>query len=123
MPSTLIRESLRHELEERDDICVVAEVSTPLELLRRTEVEQADAVVLETTGEAEIPGVLSHLFTEFPQMIAVVTDRTTSRAVVYRQKIHEQVYEGVSLAAVLAELRTAETGYWVPAQSSKGNEL
>ena len=118
MPSTQIRDSLKCELEKGNTISVVAEVSSPLELLRRTGIDQADAVVLEK-GESEIPGVLSHLFNEFPQIVAIVTDRQTSRTIVYRQRIDEEVYDGVSLATLLAELRTAEISYWSPHDSDK----
>jgi DNA-binding NarL/FixJ family response regulator len=112
LSSAFVREAVRQELEDNDDIRVVAEVSSPVELLRSTEIEQADAVILESDDGLKTPGVLSHLFGEFPQIVAVVVGRQGDRAVVYRQRLCEQVFKGVSLANLLKELRTADTEYW-----------
>lgn len=115
LPSTPIREAVRKSVEENDDIRVVAEVSSPVELLCRAGIEQADAVILESGDGLEAPGVLSHLFGEFPRIVAIVVGRQGDRAAVYRWRICEQVYEGVSLAELLKELRTADTDYWARA--------
>jgi DNA-binding NarL/FixJ family response regulator len=111
IPTTLVREAVRKELEGNDDIRVVAETASSVELLCRAEMEQADAVILEHR-DGEMPGVLTHLFNEFPQIVAVAVARNGNRAVVYRQQVSEQVYGGVSLAELLTELRTADTNYW-----------
>ena len=69
-------------------------------------------MVLEVQDEAEMPGVLTHLFAEFPRILAIALARSHNRAVVYRQDIHEQVYEGLSLRDLLGELRSADKEYW-----------
>lgn len=112
---SLDRETLKEELERHDDIRVVAEVASPVELLHAATIEQADAVVMESDGRAEMPAVLTHLFGEFPGIVAVVTAPRSNRATIYRQRVCEQVYEDVSLADVLSELRTAMTDYWARA--------
>ncbi len=110
--TSLAGDVLREELQQSEDFEIVAEVSSPLELLHHTETDEADAVVLELQNDAEMPGVLTHLFAEFPRILAIALARSHNRAVVYRQDIHKQVYEGLSLHALLVELRSADTEYW-----------
>ena len=109
--SMLDRDVLREELRRNKSIEVVAEVSSPVELLHRAELDQADAVILESRDDT-MPGVLTHLFAEFPRILAIALVRSQNSAVVYRQNIQDQVHEGVSVGDLLAELRGADTEYW-----------
>ena len=111
--SVLDRDALREKLQRSDGVEVVADVSSPFELLQRTELDQADAVILESQDETEMPGVLTHLFAEFPRILAIAIVRSCNRAIVYRQDIREQVYEGLAIQDLLAELRSADTEYWM----------
>ena len=111
--SVLDRDALREKLQRSDGVEVVAEVSSPVEVLQRTELDQADAVILESQDETEMPGVLTHLFAEFPRILAIAIVRSRNRTIVYRQDIREQVYEGLAIQDLLAELRSADTEYWM----------
>ena len=71
--------------------------------------------VEELRVEAEMPGVLTHLFAEYPRVIAITIVPPQDRAVVYRQEICERVYEGLSLHELLTELISADTTYWMRA--------
>ncbi|HUG70831.1 MAG TPA: hypothetical protein VMM76_23990 [Pirellulaceae bacterium] len=111
--SSLVRDALHEELQRCDRVRVVAVVSSPIELLRRTETDEADAVILESAGEGEMPGVLTHLFAEFPRLTAVTIVGPENRAVVYRQEIRQRAYDGLSLDELLPELTSADTKYWM----------
>lgn len=110
--SVLGRDALREELQRIEGFEVVSEVSSPVELLQRTELDQADAVILESDNETGMPGVLSHLFAEYPRILAIALVRSHNRAVVYRQEIQRQVHEGMAIGDLLEELRSADTEYW-----------
>jgi len=111
----LTREALKQTLEQHGAIRVVAEASSPMELLYFATLEQADAVVLEAEEESGMPTVLSHLFVEFPQIVAVVVRSRGNRVVVYRQQLCARVFDGISLADILSELHTADSDYWARA--------
>jgi hypothetical protein len=137
-------EAVREELRRSDEIDVVAEVASPLELLRLSEVHEADAVIIETVGESSgyaqstknefgftnelamqdqwrkasesnMPGVLTHMFEQFPRILAIVLDPEKNSATIYRQQIREQVLDGVSLSEMLCELSNADSDYWMRA--------
>ena len=54
MESGLVCDALHGELQRCDRITVVAQVSSPLELLRRMEIDEADADILITNAQAII---------------------------------------------------------------------
>lgn len=113
LESALVREALYDELERCEMLNVVAEVDSPVELLRRTETDEADVVILESPSEVEMPGVLTHLFNEFPRVTAITIVRPHNRVVVYRQEIQERVCEGMSMQELLSEMSTADSKYWM----------
>ena len=114
MDSLLVSDAVHAELKKWDDIDVIVDVVSPIEILCRTESDEVDVVILEQDSEAEMPGVLTHLFAEFPRILAIVFDRRHNCCVMYRQNICKRVCENLSLNELLAELRTADAEYWVP---------
>lgn len=66
----LLRESLRHRVEEQCDMKVVGEAANAVDLLVRVRESRAHVVILGFP-EAENHGISTHLLAEFPDLLLV----------------------------------------------------
>jgi hypothetical protein len=85
--STLLREALRHCLEREIGIRLVGEVYDPLDLLVTVGATEADVVIHDGGGAAEIPAVYTHLFDEYPAVQVLRLTNDCEQALLYRREI------------------------------------
>jgi DNA-binding NarL/FixJ family response regulator len=104
-----LRTRLARLLQLQSDIEVVGTVLDPIELLSAVEETQAEVVVVTLPGSGEMPGICSHLFYEYPQLLILALSATRSRAYVYRQVITVEPLAGTSDEELLTAVRKVKT--------------
>jgi DNA-binding NarL/FixJ family response regulator len=103
-----LRTRLARLLRLQSDIEVVGTVLDPIGLLSAVEETQAAVVVVTLPASGEIPGICSHLFYEYPQLLILALSATQSRAYVYRQVITVEPLAGTSDEDILTAVRQAK---------------
>jgi hypothetical protein len=88
--------------------------STLPELLVEVKRTRADAVVISADQRGECPGICTHFFAEFPEIIVVALVPGGNQAFCYRQSISVEQIREVSSGDLVSTLRTANAGYWTP---------
>ena len=107
----LVYESLVHELESHDDIdAILSDATDGPELLLDVKHNQADCLIVSSDDIADIPGIYSHLFSEYPDLVVVVL-WDDDGAVLLKQEVVMQEIRPVSVDALVTALRGANT-YW-----------
>ena len=110
----LFHESLVRELQTHNDIdAVVSEASGGPELLMEVQRGRVDCVIMSTEQTAKIPGIYSHLFSEFPELVVIALSENDGRATVYRQEVVAEEIRSISVDSLLTTLREASK-YWSP---------
>lgn len=115
LDNQLLCEAIQLKIQQCPDVKVVAEADSPAALLKLVEEYAADAVILPVEDE-KMPGVLTHLFNEYPNILALAIAPAGNQAVVYQQQITSKIVDSVAIVDVLKELKHADTEYWVEAQ-------
>ena len=111
----LLRESLRHEIQSQLDMAAMTSAASTLpELLVEVKRTRADAVVISADQTGEVPGICTHFFAEFPEIVVVALVAGGNQAFCYRQDISVEEICEVSTGDLVSTLRTANTGYWIP---------
>jgi hypothetical protein len=87
---------------------MVGTVLDPIELLSAVEETQVAAVVVTLPGLGEMPGICSHLFYEYPQLLILALSSTCSRASVYRHVMTAEQLSGTSDEDILTAVRKAK---------------
>jgi DNA-binding NarL/FixJ family response regulator len=82
-----LRTRLARLLRLQSDIEVVGTVLDPIALLSAVGETQAEVVVVTLPESGEMPGICSHLFYEYPELVILALSSTRSQAYVYRQVI------------------------------------
>jgi DNA-binding NarL/FixJ family response regulator len=103
-----LRIFLEEILQRHTDVEVAGTVSDPVELLIAVEDTQADVVVVTLPNSGEMPGICSHLFNEYPQLLilALLPDRT--RAWIYQQVTAVEQLINTSEEEILKAIRKAK---------------
>jgi DNA-binding NarL/FixJ family response regulator len=103
-----LRTFLEELLQRHTDVEVAGIVSDPIELLMAVEDTQADVVVVTLPTSGEIPGICSHLFNEYPQLLilALAPDRT--QAWLYQQVTAVEQLIDTSEEEILKAIRQAK---------------
>ena len=110
----LFYESLIRELQSHSDIdAFVSESADGPDLLMEVHLSRADCVIMSTEKTADIPGIYSHLFSEFPELVVIVLSENDGRATVYRQEVVAEEIRSISVECVLTTLRGTNK-YWSP---------
>ena len=115
LDNQLLCEAIRRMIQQCPDVQVVVEADSPAAMLKLVEEYAVDAVVLSAEDE-QMPGVLTHLFNEYPNILALAIAPAANLAVVYQQQITSKIVDSVAIVDVLKELKQADTEYWVEAQ-------
>jgi DNA-binding NarL/FixJ family response regulator len=102
-----LRTRLARLLQLQSDIEVVGTVLDPIDLLSAVEETQA-VVVVTLPRSGEMPGICSHLFYEYPQLLILALSSTCSRAYVYRHVMTTEQLSGTSDEDILTAVRQAK---------------
>jgi DNA-binding NarL/FixJ family response regulator len=103
-----LRTHLARLLRLQSDIEVAGTVLDPIDLLSAVEETQAAVVVVTLPASGEMPGICSHLFYEYPELVILALSSTQSRAYVYRQVIEVEQLSSPSDEDILAAVRKAK---------------
>jgi DNA-binding NarL/FixJ family response regulator len=110
----LFYESLVSELESREDVVpLLSEASELPELLVEVRQTRADAVIVTAMTKADVAGVRSHLFSEFPHLSLIVLSAEDETASVLKQEVVVKKIRSVSVETILTALREGDR-YWSP---------
>lgn len=109
LESPMLCETLADLLARQEGIEVVGHASEPLDLLVAVEKSEADVVLLTFPEFPNLPGVCSHLFAEFPELVVLGVSPDGQYACTCRQEVRVKPLEGAGLDDVLAEIRSVPT--------------
>lgn len=98
-------------IQQQTDMKVVGEVLDPIELLLKVNETQADIVVLTLPEPGSEPGIITHLFAEFPQVLVLAISSVCEEAFLFQQIISREQLPGKSGEDVLVALRKAKDKY------------
>lgn len=101
-----LRESIKRLLEGEFDIKVVGEATHPLELLVEVGSTEADVVVHSWPESQEMPGICTHLLTEYPGLAIIGMPPRAARMYRCRQEITVAPCAMTGLGDLLAEIRS-----------------
>ncbi|HEX3033578.1 MAG TPA: hypothetical protein VHT73_00390 [Thermodesulfobacteriota bacterium] len=105
------RKRLKALIQQQTDMKVVGEVLDPIELLLKVNETQADIVVLTLPEPGSEPGIITHLFAEFPQVLVLAISSVCEEAFLFQQIISREQLPGKSGEDVLVALRRAKDKY------------
>ncbi|MBN1911250.1 MAG: hypothetical protein JW818_16005 [Pirellulales bacterium] len=105
--SLMLGELLRRTIEREADLVVVGQVDNPIDLLVAVGAMEPDVVLHTWPDSDEMPGVFSHLLTEYPDLVVIGLPSAADRAVSCRQVIQRTETAVSSIKDLLAEIRTA----------------
>lgn len=95
--SPLLREVLRERIEGEADVEVVEQGLDSIDLLVAVGRTKADVVIQTWPENGAMPGICSHLFLEYPDLIVVGLPGDSDKAVVCRQTIAKTVLPTVGI--------------------------
>ncbi len=106
LESAPLRELLKDLVEREPGLALAGEVEVadPIDLLVGVKKTQADVVVQTWQGSEEMPGICSHLLTEFPDLLVIGVPRHGDHAFVCRQTIDKRRVRTTELHDLLLEL-------------------
>lgn len=109
LDSPILRDMLADLLGRQEGIEVVGQAIEPLDVLMAVQKFQADVVLLTFPQFPELPGVCSHLFGEFPELVVLGVSPDGQYACTCRQEIRVKPLGAAGLEEVLAEIRNVPT--------------
>ena len=104
----IFSEALRLRLEDEWDLEVVDEACDAFDILLSVAETDADVVVLTVSKPARTPAICTHLFAEFPHLLAIGLCPETNRAYAYRGPLNFERLPDVLLEDVVAAVRAAD---------------
>src|SRR5262249_40149667 len=102
----LLREKLKQAIANQPDMQVVGDVTSSFELLLATGETQADVVIIGLE-ESKLPGVCSHLLSEYPDVKIRGVDAGTSTAFLYEVRTRLVRLVEVSAEVFISAVRAA----------------
>ena len=100
-----LRESLRNLIYSQTDMEVVGEALEPVEILLMVGKTEADVVIVTLPNSDEDPGIYSHLFAEYPQLLIFAVSPELESALLYRQLVSKEQIFKVSKEEIPALIR------------------
>lgn len=85
--SSAVCNRLRDLIGQDPDVEVVGEVADPIDLLVAVNRTQADVAIVKWPQSGELPGICSHLLTEYPDLLVIGIPLREDRAYACRQRI------------------------------------
>ncbi len=104
----MLCDTLSDLLRRQEGIEVVGQAARPLDVLVAVEKARANVVLLTFPQFPELPGLCSHLFAEFPEVVVVGISPDGQYACTCRQEVRVKRLESGGLGELLAELRSLE---------------
>ena len=105
LESPVLRELLGDLIEREPGIELVREVADPIDLLVEVKQTQAEVVIQEWPESEEIPGICSHLLTEYPDLLLIGITQDTGHAFVCELTIARRRFRTAELHDVLFEIQ------------------
>ncbi len=102
----MLREKFRQVIANQPDMRAVGDATSSFELLLATGETQADVVIIGFK-EYELPGVCSHLLSEYPYVKILCVDAATSTAFLYEVRIRMVPVADVSAEGLISAVRAA----------------
>lgn len=89
VPSGL-RNLLQDVIQSQEKMLVVGEAFDPIDLLLTVNETDADVVIMGHPQADSMPGICTHLLTEFPILLILIVSTIDQRAFLYRRKITQE---------------------------------
>jgi chemotaxis response regulator CheB len=89
VPSNL-RNLLQEVIEHQENMVVVGEAFDPVDLLLTVNETDADVVIMGHPQADRMPGICSHLLTEYPILLILIISTIDQRAFFYERKITQE---------------------------------
>ena len=89
VPSGL-RNLLQDVIQHQENMLVVGEPFDPIDLLLTVNETDADVVIMGHPQADSMPGICTHLLTEFPILLILIVSTIDQRAFLYRRKITQE---------------------------------
>ncbi len=102
--SPLLREVLRERLENEGDVEVMERSLDSLDLLMAVGGTKADVVIQTWPESGEMPGVCTHLFLEYPELVIVGLPGDSNKAVICRQTVAAEEFPEMGLQDLLSAI-------------------
>jgi DNA-binding NarL/FixJ family response regulator len=100
-----VRDAFKEFLQCQSGVKVVGTVLDPVELLLAVNEVQADVVVLTLPESGEMPGICTHLLTEYPHLLIAALSSNRQSACLYRQEIVSEPLPNTSDEDILMAIR------------------
>jgi DNA-binding NarL/FixJ family response regulator len=101
----LFRDALQESLEREPALAVFAASPDPLEVLGAVAQRQASVVVVSSLASSGVPGLATHLFAEFPELVVIGICPDSGRVHVHRQIITTETLAASSVERVVEAIR------------------
>ncbi len=102
--SPLLRDVLRERLENQGDVEVMEQSLDSFDILIAVGDTKADVVIQTWPESGEMPGVCSHLFLEYPELVVVGLPGDSDKAVICRQTVAKQEVPEIGLQDLLSAI-------------------
>ena len=85
-----LRNLLQGVIEHQENMVVVGEAFDPIDLLVTVNETEADVVFMGHPQADRMPGICSHLLTEYPTLLILIISTIDQRAFLYERKITQE---------------------------------
>ena len=85
-----LRDLLQGVIERWDNMLVVGEAFDPIDLLLTVNETEADVVIMGHPDADSMPGICTHLLTEYPILLILIISTIDQRAFLYERKITQE---------------------------------
>ncbi len=103
--SELLTDIVASQIEGEPDLQVVGVATDPVDILVEVARTQADVVISEWPDPEIIPGICTHLLTEYPGLVFLGVSRDSDQAIAARQTITKTTVESAGINELLSEIR------------------
>lgn len=111
VPSGL-RDLLQEEIERLDDMEIVGEAFDPIDLLLTAHESEAEVVIMGHPHADRLPGICTHLLTEFPFLLILVISTIDECAFLYQRKITREEVSYTLPEDLIARVNEAYSGIY-----------
>lgn len=102
------RDVLRQCIEAQPHLEVCGEAVDPIELLLAVEPTEADVAILSQTVDGQVPGIASHLLSQFAGLAVLVISPEGRKATLLRQQICQRDFDDLDPESIIGLIRMGE---------------
>jgi len=106
--SELLTDVVASQIKGEPDLQVVGVATDPVDILVEVARTQADVVISEWPDPEIMPGICTHLLTEYPGLVFLGVSRDSDQAIAARQTITKTTVESAGINELLSEIRHAK---------------